>query len=196
MRRLVLATLILGSCAHPKGIEPVDQGTSDLAVYRAVLDSMFVPHPSSQIRQLVVLDSTTPRTPYETLAGFVAEFTELPAVDTATVRNFEQRTRQRRTLSALTHLNLAIPVTLADRKKLIALPRTDAALYWREFYKVYPESGGLIELSGIGYNAAGDVAILAVDDGCGELCGSGMLVVVRRLAGVWKVATIKVTVVS
>ena len=196
MHRLVLALLVLGSCAHPKGVEPVDPGWSDLAVYRAVLDSMFVPHRSSQIRQLVVLDSTTPRTPYETLASFVAEFTELPGVDTATVRNFEERSRQRRPLSALTHLDLAIPVTLADRKELIALPRTSAARYWSEFYKVYPESGGLIELSGIGYNAARDVAVLTVDTGCGELCGSGMLAVVTRLAGVWKVATIKVMVIS
>jgi len=196
VHRLVLALLILDSCAHPKGVNPVDPGTSDLAVYRAVLDSMFVPHPSSEIRQLVVLDSTTPRTPYETLASFVAEFAGLPGVDTATVQNFEERSRQRRSLSALTHLDFAIPVTLADRKTLIALPRTSAALYWSEFYKVYPESSGLIELSGIGYNAARDLAILTVDTGCGELCGSGMLVVVRRLAGVWKIATIKVTVVS
>src|SRR5712671_6048485 len=33
VRRLVLASLILGSCAHPRGVEPGGPDTSDLAVY-------------------------------------------------------------------------------------------------------------------------------------------------------------------
>jgi hypothetical protein len=196
VRRLVLATIVLGSCAYPKGVDPVDPGTSDLAVYRAVLDSMFVHEASSGTRQLVVLDSTVPRK-RENWGGFlIREFVRLPGVDTATVQNLLDRSRQPHSLAALPHLDLAIPVTLADRKTLVALPRNSAALYWSEFYKAYPESGGLIELSGVGYNAARNLAVLTVDTGCGELCGSGLLVVVRRLAGVWKIATIKVTVVS
>jgi hypothetical protein len=191
-----LAILILGSCAYPKAVEPVDPATADLAVYRAVLDSMFVPHSTSPIRQLVVQDSTMALTPYENLASLLHEFTGLPGVDTATLRDFEQRSRQRRSLSGLSHLALAIPVVLVDRQTLKELPQNDPDLFWNRFYQLYPGASGHIVLSAVGYNPTRDLALVTVDVGCGGLCGNGYIVVLRRAGGAWKIATIKGTWIS
>lgn len=186
---------MLSACTPQKTI-PVGPEDSDLAVYRAVLDSMFVAHRPGGVEKLVVFDSTTVLTRENLTAYPTPEFTRLPGVDSATVRNLVERSYQRHSLAPLQQLGLAVAVSVFDRNTLLLPPRITADRFWTQFYERYPKSAGLVMLSPVGYSTTGDVAILIVDMHCGLVCGQGHLVVVRRLNGAWKIATIKYTWVS
>jgi len=53
------------------------------------------------------------------------------------------------------------------------------------FYGLYPNSGGFIELSAVGFNADKTVAAVYMDEVCGGLCGSGAFFVLKKSDGEW-----------
>jgi hypothetical protein len=56
---------------------------------------------------------------------------------------------------------------------------------WTEFYKRYPDSGGFIDLSAVGFNADKSVAVVSKGRWCGELCGEGGYHVLQKKDGKW-----------
>ena len=60
---------------------------------------------------------------------------------------------------------------------------------WEEFYKRYPDSGGLIILSRVGFNAGMTQALVYIQQGCGALCGSGSYVLLEKRTDGWRVIT-------
>ena len=216
MRRLALLLVLTTACAQrsdpgvgtPRRIDPppsvvvvADSGlsalrSSDLAVYAAVLDSVFIAGRPSAISQIVVQDSTQVFKRERLVEGVIEELYKLPGVDSTAVRDFEARTRLSRSLAALRQVKLRLPIVLIDRATLRSLPRNNADLYWRAFYPMYPGSSGHIALSSIGYDATGELAVLMADQYCGSLCGNGYIVAVRRVGGVWRVTAFLGTWVS
>ena len=57
---------------------------------------------------------------------------------------------------------------------------------WDEYYRQYPESGGLIALSAVGFNADKTVAVVYMGHSCGMLCGGGTFHVLEKVNGKWK----------
>lgn len=57
---------------------------------------------------------------------------------------------------------------------------------WDEYYRQYPESGGLIELSAVGFNVDKTVAVVYMGHSCGDLCGGGTFHVLEKVDGKWK----------
>lgn len=56
---------------------------------------------------------------------------------------------------------------------------------WKEFYKQYPDSGGFIDLSAVGFNADKSVAVISQGRWCGSLCGEGEYYVLQKKGGKW-----------
>ncbi len=56
---------------------------------------------------------------------------------------------------------------------------------WTEFYKQYPDSGGFIELSAVGFNAEKTVAVVSQGRWCRLLCGNGAYHVLQKKEGKW-----------
>ncbi len=56
---------------------------------------------------------------------------------------------------------------------------------WERFYAKYPDSGGLIELSAVGFNADKTVAVVYMGHSCGLLCGGGEFHVLQKRDGKW-----------
>ena len=194
--KLLLAFLLALGCARGSQLGSSNFKTADVDVYRAVLDSMFVPHSVSRITRLVVQDSTTVRRREELVGGVIERLFRLPGVDSTAVRDFEARNRSALSLNALKQFKLAVPIVFVSSETLKTLPQTDADKYWEEFYRRYPGSSGHIAFSAIGYSADGSLAVLMIDRGCGGLCGHGYIVSVRRSGGKWRVASIQGTWVS
>ena len=63
-----------------------------------------------------------------------------------------------------------------------------AEAFWDEFRRRYPDAHGILSLTGIGYSQNGDQAIVAVNYGCGPLCGGGRIVALRKVEGAWIVS--------
>lgn len=57
---------------------------------------------------------------------------------------------------------------------------------WDEYYRRYPESGGLIVLSAVGFNVDKTVAVVYMGHSCGMRCGGGTFHVVEKVDGKWK----------
>jgi hypothetical protein len=58
---------------------------------------------------------------------------------------------------------------------------------WEEFYKKYPEAGGVWAFSRPGYNSARNEAVLSVSHACGMLCGTGHLYFLAKQKTQWTV---------
>lgn len=56
---------------------------------------------------------------------------------------------------------------------------------WEEFYNRYPNSGGYIGLSAVGFNEDKTIAVVYVAHSCGQLCGGGRYHVLRKKDGKW-----------
>jgi hypothetical protein len=58
---------------------------------------------------------------------------------------------------------------------------------WDAFYRKYPKSTGLISLSRVGFNTAGNQAVVYVERDCGLLCGTGTYYSLAKKDGKWAV---------
>jgi hypothetical protein len=196
MRRYIFtALLVVTGCAPHASTGSTNPYSSDLEVYRAVLDSMFTPDAQSRFSRIAVVDSTTVFK-RENHVALVQSLIGVPGVDSTVARDFAARSYEAHSLKGLSTLRLRMPVLLVDRRALAPLPRADPDKYWTEFYQRFPDTNGLISLSAIGYNADGNLGVLMVDVGCGGLCGNGYIVVAKRESGKWYLATILNTWVS
>jgi len=59
---------------------------------------------------------------------------------------------------------------------------------WDQFYMDYPESGGVISFSRVGFNASGDQALVYAGRTSGYLAGAGHYLLLELEEGAWKVA--------
>ncbi len=57
---------------------------------------------------------------------------------------------------------------------------------WKSFYEKYPDSGGYMELSAVGFNADKTVAVVYTAHFCGGLCGGGGFEVLEKKDGRWQ----------
>ena len=56
---------------------------------------------------------------------------------------------------------------------------------WEGFYQRYPDSGGWMELSAVGFNVNKTVAVVYMGHYCGALCGGGGFHVLEKKDGKW-----------
>jgi len=59
---------------------------------------------------------------------------------------------------------------------------------WEGFYKRYPDSGGFLTLSAVGFNQDKTRAIVYTGSACGNLCGRWAWHLVEKVDGKWKEA--------
>jgi hypothetical protein len=57
---------------------------------------------------------------------------------------------------------------------------------WDAYYDHYPESGGWIFMSAVGFNKNKTQAIVYMGSICGGLCGSAQFYVLKKVQGQWK----------
>lgn len=56
---------------------------------------------------------------------------------------------------------------------------------WKDFYAKYPNSGGIINVSAVGFNADKTLALLYVGHSCGGLCGGGRYHLMSKVDSKW-----------
>jgi hypothetical protein len=188
--RISLLAVTLCACTQAPFASKPDMHSEDRAVYRAVLDSMSVSQGGKRSTQLVVIDSTF------TVQSQDLELDKLPGVDTASISDFQRRNSESHSLRYLSSPDLSVPIVLVTRQTLQSFLHNGPEPYWSEFYRRYPGSNGSISFSSIGYNADGNIAVLAVDRACGTLCGALSDIVVKRERGGWHVALIQIKIMS
>jgi len=66
----------------------------------------------------------------------------------------------------------------------------DPMFGWTGFYRRYPDSGGYMQLSAVGFDASKTRAMVYVAHRCGSLCGGGMYHLLEKVDGAWREARI------
>jgi hypothetical protein len=57
---------------------------------------------------------------------------------------------------------------------------------WDDFYKRYPDSGGYITMSAVGFDQEKTRAVVYTGSSCGGLCGGWSFHLLEKLDGNWK----------
>lgn len=57
---------------------------------------------------------------------------------------------------------------------------------WNNFLACYPDSGGLIQMSPVGFNETKTMAVVYIGHGCGTLCGFWGFHLLEKIDGNWK----------
>ncbi len=57
---------------------------------------------------------------------------------------------------------------------------------WNAFYKQYPNSGGIIRMSAVGFNREKTLAIVDTGSTCNNQCGRGSFHLLKKIDGKWK----------
>jgi hypothetical protein len=176
---LLLACLLWGGCSSDKAVNPQlsDQDPEAYAVYSALIDSgwpwggsppgtMVIREESRSMEMCLVPDSAW----VEIMS---------PAMEDYVRKNREPWLLQR-------NFGMARPYEILPYAN-VDLIFGQHSLFegWELFYRLYPASGGIAELSAVGFNPGKTVAVLYAGCFCGPLCGAGGFHVFQKVAGSW-----------
>ena len=83
---------------------------------------------------------------------------------------------------------LGLPYVVISRADIQATFQDRAApnLGWDGFYKRFPDSGGYMMVSAVGFNADKTRAMAYIGHGCGSLCGGGTHHLLEKTDGRWR----------
>lgn len=185
---LLLALVLCVSCtalAQPTATPtPAPQDTAvDYAVYKALIETMYT---DPNLGMVVIQDHTTSSLPPIGSDDKVFETIQkaLPEVDQAMRDNYLARNAQSTLLQ--NRFNLKVPVTLLNQADFDSF-FGKSGKGWDDFYFQYPKSQGVLTLSRVGFNAAGDKALVCASTQAYALAGAGYAVVLSLENGLWKV---------
>jgi hypothetical protein len=74
---------------------------------------------------------------------------------------------------------------IVPQETIAAIFKEKGPAGWKDFYKKYPNSGGSIELSAVGFNSDKTLALVYVGHSCGGLCGGGTYHLLKKTDGKW-----------
>jgi len=80
-------------------------------------------------------------------------------------------------------LSFARPYQFLEARQFAALMNGGG---WNEYYRQFPDSGGVIEVSAVGFNPDKTIAVVYMGHSCGALCGGGTFHVLEKVDGKWK----------
>ena len=95
------------------------------------------------------------------------------------------REANKQTLLLQPKFDVSVPVQLVPQKSIAAFFTTNGVAGWRDFYAKYPDSGGYIVMSAVGFNPDKTVAIVYMGHSCGSLCGGGRYHFLQKTDGKW-----------
>lgn len=179
-----LTVLTAGSaCAMPPAAAQWDRIAEEDAIYRMLLQQKFDKGKGSVIIDAVptsshgrLLDRLQPdpaTADGRVLAEVVADFTAINAA-----------TRSLRSLATDTTL-LLVPDSV-----ITAMRNADLRTFWNQYHARFPDRPNIIRWTRPGFSADRNMALIEAGSSCGGLCGSGELMLVHKVDGVWKVKAV------
>jgi hypothetical protein len=174
-------------------------------VYDAVIAHMFAGDKvafdtQSKVRQLVIRDHTNTDYAYwEKKENWEQVKFRLRTLSDETIAGYEAA--RPNSIELLRSFNLPLPYSLfvqKDYESIFGATKNNNGTeeYWKKFYEKFPESGGYVWLSNVGYNKVRDQALVYFVHWCGTLCGTGHYIQLNKSGTEWKVETIAMIWVS
>ena len=175
---------------------------ADNSIYRVLLDSLgAAPSNAGRGKPITLRWSTDSYPRAHSPAWFTEALRRLPGVDSTIILSFEARNETFHSLADLRRVEFRAPLVLvitdslpvapiADmivNGELVAVPPPVPDPFWVAFQTKYPDSDGYASVSSIGYNAAGDLAIVAMQRHRPDNTGEMTAVLLRRTGKDWRI---------
>ncbi len=84
--------------------------------------------------------------------------------------------------------DFSIPYELVPKSSIDAIFANKGVDGWTDFYAKYPNSGGIVHMSAVGFNADKTFAIVYVGHACGGRCGGGKYHILKKRGNKWSEA--------
>jgi hypothetical protein len=185
-----LGIIVLAAFAGSRGLgaqaaqpKPVDDPDA-YAVYASVLASEWTVRTAHAV-QLVFQEETV------TNWGCMPSGTPLETTWRSVVESF--RAANARVSLVRAGFPLGVPyivVPSADIKASLHEIPNDPSLGWTGFYNRYPDSGGFMTVSAVGFDASRTRAMVYMAISCGGLCGNGEHHLLGKAGGLWREANL------
>jgi hypothetical protein len=152
-------------------------------VQAAVLDSLFI---RDSTRHVVVGDSTVSGGSHFVDEDYRSALRRLGRLPDGRQKDFEAKRAVERRVDSL---SIKVPMLRFDAPSRAALRAQwrDPRSYWQEFYRRFPGTPGLIDVSRVGFSRDGRSALVLVEYGSGGLCGGTIYALLELQAGRWRV---------
>lgn len=178
---LVVISFPVGSRAQKP---PVYNDSDAYTVYAVIIADEW-PVQVAKARRLVIQSETED---YPPIGGEKRQLCLKPAAgEEATlgplIKAYEEANRQTQLLQR--KLELSYEYELVPRETIRALFKGNGLEGWKDFYAKYPNSGGDIQLSAVGFNSDKTLALVYVGHSCGGLCGGGSYHLLKRTDDKW-----------
>ena len=193
MKKYLLLTAIVVLLAYvilPRTASRVNASAEEYAVYSAVIANMFDGErvtfdTGAKIKLLVIQDVTaTDPTTRDDSRQDDQYFRRMFSTLTEGVAK-DYRAKNNKPVRLVDSFGFIVKHVLVDKQEVDKIFIGGGS--WEEFYKRYPDSGGFIILSRVGFNAAMNQALVYIQHGCGGLCGTGHYVLLEKSVDRWRV---------
>ncbi|MEP6914262.1 MAG: hypothetical protein ABJC89_01395 [Acidobacteriota bacterium] len=164
-------------------LKPIDDPEA-YAVYASVLAGDSPAHAASARRLVFLKETSTNQSCMP--SGKPLEGEWRPVVD-----NFKSENAQVRAIRP--GFSLGLPYVVVPTEEIQALfraPQDAATLGWSGFYQQYPDSGGYISVSAVGFDRPKTRAMVYMANACGGLCGGGTHHLLEKVNNAWREATL------
>jgi len=185
---MLVLLLVVGNVAGATSIRTADVSDEEDAVYAALLAHMFVDNGGltvpAVIQELVIRDQTDQYS-LEMIDDKFWLKDAFPQISPETINDYKLKNK--------------VPYRLRDafdlrvKHKLVASEQIEQIFKfggegWPQFFKKYPNSGGYVSLSRVGFNYDRNQALIFVSHSCGPQCGSGSYVFLLKSDNIWRVS--------
>lgn len=183
MKKYLLTALIV-LVAHTvlaQSARAVDASTEEYDVYSAVIADWFA---GTHYDRIVIQNVTESNdVTIERVNRKERYFARMfPALKNGVARDYNIRNKE--PLRFKDSLELKMEYVLIDEKEIEKVFKNRT---WGEFYKKYPNSGGLVSLSRPGFNSGMNQALIYRQYWCGWLCGGGDYLLLKKSSGRWTI---------
>jgi hypothetical protein len=175
----------------PRPAARTDATEEEFAVYAAAIEKLFAGGEvtfdgHSKVTLLVIKYNTVAdRFSPNILDNREYVKQELPSLSEVTVNDYREKNREPSQLKD--SFNLKIKHVLVSQEEIEQAFKDGG---WKGFYRKYPESGGYIGFSRVGFNPGMTQALVYFEHSCDLLCGSGLYVLLSKDSEGWKVINI------
>jgi hypothetical protein len=103
------------------------------------------------------------------------------------------KTENARVRIILPERQLGRPYIVVPTEQIMSMFENRPLGDWEEFYDRYPDSGGFMEMSAVGFDGSKTHALVYIAHHCGGTCGGGTHHFLEKVDGVWRTAKVSMT---
>lgn len=193
MKSMILLTLLIillsgwiAMSNHASSNAQLDQARvqnrrdEECSIYQAIIEQMYV---KGGKRLIVIRDHTAigEASQVELANELHRIVNKIPGLSQETLNDFQLINKQTYTLNITCEVNFEYKVISEAEVKVIF----EQGEEWEEFYNLYPNSPGILELSRVGFNSETNQALVYIGNQASWKGGAGFYVLLNKENGAW-----------